>query len=294
MQKNQLKISNNIELQSEERNFFRYSLCIEYAGWAFSGSQKQPNAATVQSELEAALKQLLHCDINIIFSGRTDKGVHARNQVVHFEVPFELNTHRFLYSLNAVLSENISVKKIQQVDKKFHSQKSAKFRWYRYSINNNPHRSVWLSKTTTHIHEKLDVDAMKSAIGYLVGKHDFTSFKKVNSPNPVRECVMYYAGISEKNGIINIDLIANRFLYNMVRIIAGTLFEIGKGNYSPEHLKTILDAKDRTLAGVTAEACGLTFMLVGYGEKELAPQNNDNIKSIMENTNNENLLCKAS
>jgi len=294
MHKNQLTISNYNELKSEESNFFRYSLCMEYAGWAFAGSQKQPNVTTVQSEIEAALKQLLNFDINLIFSGRTDRGVHAKNQVAHFDVPFELNAHRFLYSLNAVLSENISVKKMQLVDNKFHSQKSAKFRWYRYSINNKPHRSVWLSKTTTHIHEKLDVDAMKSAVNFLLGKHDFTSFRKVKSPNPVRECVMYFAGISEKNGIINIDLIANRFLYNMVRIIAGTLIEIGKGIYPPEHMKKVLEAQDRTFAGITAEACGLTFMLVGYDEKVLATTNNDNIKSIMENKNNENLLCKAS
>ena len=284
MRENTLTIENK-NFISEEINFFRYSLVVEYVGWEFSGSQKQPKVKTVQSELENALKKLLQCDIKVIFSGRTDKGVHAKNQVVHFNVPFELNLNRFLYSLNAILSEHISIKNVQKVDKTFHSQISAKYRWYRYTINNRPQRSVWLNKTSSHIYEKLNVESMQKALDYLIGKHDFTSFKKVNTPNPVKECVMYHAVISEKEGVINIDLIANRFLYNMVRIIAGTLIEIGKGLYPAEHMQKVLEAKDRTLAGHTAEACGLTFMLVGYDEK-------DNIN--MEIDNNENLLCKAS
>ncbi|MEI8389141.1 MAG: tRNA pseudouridine(38-40) synthase TruA [bacterium] len=286
MQKNTLTIENN-KFISEEINFFRYSLVVEYAGWAFFGSQKQPGVKTVQSELENALKKLLQCDIKIIFSGRTDKGVHAKNQVAHFNVPFELNLNRFLYSLNAILSEYLSVKNVQKVDKTFHSQISANYRWYRYTINNRPQRSVWLNKTSSHIYEKLNIESMQKALDYLIGKHDFTSFKKVNSPNPVKECVMYYVGLSEKAGVINIDLIANRFLYNMVRIIAGTLIEIGKGIYPPEHMLEVLEAKDRTCAGPTAEACGLTFMLVGYDEQY-------NRKAIMEINDNEDLLCKAS
>jgi len=282
--KNTLTIENN-KFISEENTFFRYSLIVEYVGSEFSGSQRQPGVKTVQSELETAIKKLLQCDINVVFSGRTDKGVHAKNQIVHFNVPFELNLHRFLYSLNAILSKHISVKNVQKVNKNFHSQKSAKYKWYRYSINNKPQRSVWLEKTSSHIYEKLNVKAMQKALGFLIGKHDFTSFKKVNTPNPVKECVMIYAGIREKAGVINIDLIANRFLYNMVRIIVGTLIEIGKDIYPPEHMLKVLEEKNRTYAGHTAEACGLTLMLVGYEEKY-------NVN--MEINNNENLLCKAS
>jgi len=309
MRENSLKIENN-KLESEGSNFFRYSLIVEYVGWGFCGSQRQPGVKTVQSELEKALKKLLQFDIKVIFSGRTDKGVHAKNQVAHFNVPFELNLNRFLYSLNSVLSENISVKSMQKVDKNFHSQISAKYRWYRYIINNKPQRSVWLNKTSAHIYEKLDVQSMQTALNYLIGKHDFTGFKKVNSPNPVKECTMYHAVISEKAGVINIDLIANRFLYNMVRIIVGALIEIGKGLYPPEHMLKILEAKDRTLAGHTAEACGLTFMMVGYDEKYNIRSVSENLKNTdkqyemiqtelnhnvkMEINNNENLLSKAS
>lgn len=287
MQNNTLTIDN--QLESEESNFFRYSMIVEYIGSEFFGSQKQlgSNVKTVQSELENSMKTILQRDVKVVFSGRTDRGVHAKNQSVHFDVPFELNLNRFLYSLNSVLSENISVKNIQKVDKYFHSQKSAKYRWYRYSINNNQQRSVWHRKTSLYIREKLDVEAMRKALGYLTGKHDFTSFKKANSPNPVKECVMYYVGISEKSGVINIDLIANRFLYNMVRIIAGTLITIGKGNCTPEHMQKVLEARDRNVAGSTVEACGLTLMAVGYDEKY-------NINKNMETRNNENLFCKAS
>jgi tRNA pseudouridine38-40 synthase len=306
MLKNKLTIKNN-KLQSEVRsgseslkdgfagledlnsfgsNFFRYSLIVEYIGEAFFGSQRQPCVKTVQSELEFAIKKLLQCDIKVIFSGRTDRGVHAKNQVVHFNVPFELNIKRFLYSLNAILSEHISVKNMQKVNNTFHSQISAKYRWYRYVINNRPYRSVWLDKTSSHVYEKLNVEKMQIALDYLIGKHDFTSFKSTNTPNPVKECNMYYARINEKSGVIKIDLIANRFLYNMVRIITGTIIEIGKGIYPPEHMMKVLESKNRTCAGHTAEACGLTLMAIGYEEKH-------NIKISMEN-NNEDLLCKAS
>jgi tRNA pseudouridine38-40 synthase len=275
----------NTNFISEENTFFRYVLVIEYLGHAFYGSQKQPNVKTVQSELEDAIEQLLQRKTPVIFSGRTDKGVHAKHQTVHLNVPFELNRKRFLYSLNSVLSENICVKNIQQVDGNFHSQKSARFRWYRYTINNNPLRSVWLDKTASHIPDKLDVDVMQKALNYLVGYHDFTSFKGANSTNPTKDCHMFYANCKENQGIINIDLIANRFLYNMVRVITGTLIKIGRGIYPPEHMLRVLNARDRKSAGFTAEACGLTLMQVGYNEIY-------DVK--MEINSNENLLCKAS
>ena len=151
---------------------------------------------------------------------------------------------------------------------------------------------------------------MNTALKYLTGKHDFTGFRKVNTPNPAKECNMLYAECREKAGVINIDLIANRFLYNMVRIISGTLIEIGKEIYPPEHMLKVLNSKDRTLAGHTAKACGLTFMMVGYDEKYNLRSGSDrrnvcdmqanqselvhNIQMSMEKNNNENLFCKAS
>ncbi len=269
MPKNTIKNESTLILPdiSEENNFFRYSLVLEYAGWAFSGSQKQLNAITVQDELEKAINLLLQKNTKTIFSGRTDKGVNAKNQVMHFDSPFKINLNRFLHSLNAILPEQISVKSVQQVNKTFHSQKSARFRWYRYTINNRPQRSVWLNNISCHIYGKLHIEEMQKALDFIKGRHDFSSFKKVNSPNPAKECTIFYAACREKSGIIYIDLIADRFLYNMVRIITGTLIKIGKKLFPPEHMLRILEARDRCFAGPTAEAGGLTLMMVGYDEK---------------------------
>ena len=268
-------------------NNLRYCLILEYIGTEFAGSQRQPDVNTVQSEIEKAIKQILQKDIKVIFSGRTDKGVHARGQVLHFDVNQELDTKKFAYALNSVLPEQISVRNIQQVDKRFHSQKSAEYRWYQYTINNRLQRSVWLDQTSMHIKDELNIEAMQKTLSYLVGERDFTSFKASNSANPAKICNMIYASCEENSGIIKINLIANRFLYNMVRIIIGTLLQIGKGAYTPEHVLKVLEAKDRKCAGPTAEAKGLTLMKVGYSEKY-------NIKMTMEKRNNENILSKAS
>ena len=266
---------------------YRYCLIIEYNGSQFAGSQRQPDVNTVQSEIEKAIKQILQEEIKVIFSGRTDKGVHAKGQVLHFNISYELGTKKFAYALNSVLPEHISVRNAQKVDKTFHSQKSAEYRWYRYTINNRLQRSVWLDQTSMHVKDELNIEAMQEALGYLVGEQDFTSFKASNSSNPAKICSMIYASCEENSGIIKINLIANRFLYNMVRIIIGTLLQIGKGAYTPEHILKVLEAKDRKCAGSTAEAKGLTLMKVGYSEKY-------NIKMTMEKGNNENILCKAS
>jgi len=272
---------------SEEKFFFRYSLVIEYDGEAFCGSQRQANANTVQTELEKAISIILQSDTKVIFSGRTDKGVHAKNQVIHFNTQFRIDTYKFLYSLNAILSKNISVKSIKEADKSFHSQKSAKYRWYRYTINNKTQRSVWLDKISCHIHEKLNINDMQKALNFLVGRHDFTAFKCANTLNPAKECTILYAACRNKSGVIYIDLIADRFLYNMVRIITGTLIKIGLNVFPPEQMQIALESKDRRNAGPTAEPKGLALMMVGYEEKH-------DIKLNTEIKIDENVLCKAS
>lgn len=272
--------------QSEERNFFRYVLIVEYIGSSFSGSQKQPGKKTIQSELESALSVLTKFNVNTIFSGRTDRGVNAKGQVVHFDMPYQIDMHRFLYSLNALLPDEISVSTINEVDKEFHSQKSALYRWYRYTINNKSQRSVWL-KNAIHLQKKLNIEEMNKALSYLLGVHDFSSFKSSSSKNPAFECNMYFAKCKMEAGVIYIDLIANRFLYNMVRIIVGTLINIGKGEFSSEYMLKVLNYRDRTKAGPTARPEGLTFMSVNYGKKYSIFENKEAIY-------NENIFSKAS
>lgn len=269
---------------------YRYAMIIEYMGSNFAGSQIQPGQKTIQSEIESALFILLNLNVKTIFAGRTDKGVHAKGQVLHFDINFQLDDYKFIHSLNAILPNDISIRSIHKVDKEFHSQKSAKYRWYRYTINNRSQRSIWYNNAM-HIRQELDIESMNKALNFLIGKHDFSSFKCSKSTNPAKECNLEHALCTKDNvtGIIYIDLIADRFLYNMVRIIVGTIVAIGKGEFTPEQMKKVLEAQDRKAAGPTARPEGLVLMSVGYSNKYGI---NDDI--IKEANKNENLLCKAS
>jgi tRNA pseudouridine38-40 synthase len=246
----------------------------------------QPGQRTVQSELERALGILLRHEVKTVFAGRTDSGVHALGQVAHFDTSNELDGYRFLHSLNAITPEEMSIKAIKEVDFTFHSQKSAKYRWYRYIINNRPSPSILLKNISLHIHEPLNVAAMQRALDYTLGEHDFSAFKRSNTTNPAKVCNMIFARCRNFSGILYIDLIANRFLYNMVRTMVGTLIKIGSGNWHERQMQEILLSKDRRLAGMTAEPQGLTLMGVGYSEKYY-------LKGIMELKHEQDLLCKA-
>jgi len=278
----------NTNKQSKDNFIFRYAIVIEYNGHKFAGSQRQLNQRTVQSELEAALGVIARVKVTTIFAGRTDKGVHSQGQVVHFDLPNIVDSYGFLYAVNSLLPDDLSIINVIKVDKKFHSQKSALFRWYRYKINNQKHRSVWM-KESLHIHTKLDLEAMNKALGYLIGNHDFNSFKNANTANPYTDCKMLYAECKNDNDVIYIDLVANRFLYNMVRIIVGTLIDIGLGIQNAEYILEVLNSKKRENAGKTVKPDGLTFMYVGYN-KEYNIYDGLNKEAIY----NENLLCKAS
>ena len=276
---------------SRTGSVFRYAMIIEYLGSSFAGSQIQPGQKTIQSEIEAVLNILIGHRVKTVFAGRTDRGVHAKGQVVHFDLPVEIDTYKFIHSMNSILPADISIISIKHVENDFHSQRSAQFRWYRYTINNRQQRSSWFNNAL-HVRQELDVESMNKALNYLIGKHDFSSFKSSDSCNPAKECTVYRAECtcnSEDSGIIYMDLIADRFLYNMIRIIVGTLIRIGKGSFSPEHMLEVLEAKDRTKAGPTARPEGLVLMSVGYSNKYKI---NDELNK--EAIKNENLLCKAS
>ncbi|MFA6989233.1 MAG: tRNA pseudouridine(38-40) synthase TruA [Candidatus Gastranaerophilaceae bacterium] len=256
-------ISNNV---SEDFNIFRYAVVLEYIGTEYAGSQMQPAQKTIQSELENALKIICRQNVKTTFSGRTDSGVHSKGQVVHFDISQKIDEFRFITSLNAILPSDISVNTVTEVDKTFNSCKNAKYRWYRYKILNKQARSVW-NKESAHIWGDFDIDTMNMTLKYLEGCHDFSAFKSASSKNPVTECIVYSANCSASGDYINIDLVANRFIHNMVRIIAGTVIKIGKGEKTPQFMKEVLISKDRTLAGPTAPAEGLTLMCVGYSKK---------------------------
>jgi len=262
---------------SELRNI---KLTLEYDGTNFSGWQKQAgqDVRTIQGELEVGLSTLLGQPIETNTAGRTDAGVHAFGQVVNFFTTSDMPIRRIPYSLNAILPDDIVAKGAEEVPKEFDARRDPKWREYHYYILNRYYRSVFMDRFVHHEARALDVDAMNKALGFLKGRHDFTSFytTSVKSENMVENRVRTVLEISCRRsediawagepleGLITVRVRAHAFLHNMVRIIAGTAIDVGLGNISPDDIKSILEAKDRTRAGRTAPAKGLTLVRVEY------------------------------
>lgn len=244
----------------------RYKLEIEYIGAKYKGSQKQPNGVvTIQSEIETALRTLTKQNTKTIFSGRTDAGVNARGQVLHFDYDGVFVASKFLNSMNGLLPNDISVKDIIEVPQNFHAQKSAKWRWYQYSIINRTQRSAFDSDSLL-VKKPLCLENINLALKCLEGEHDFSAFKNMGTETPSSICNILYAGAEKVNDKIIINIVGTRFLYNMVRTIVGTILMIEKDNLDPQNMKVILNSKNRKNAGPTISPNALTFMKVGYDD----------------------------
>jgi len=245
----------------------KYALIIEYDGSTFSGWQRQAHASTVQACVEHAVSKVANHEIGVACAGRTDAGVHAIAQVVHFETHVERSKRSWILGINANLPASIVIKNIIIVDEDFHARFSARARRYRYMIVNQPTRSALLAQRATWERVPLDESLMSAAAEYLVGEHDFTSFRALacQAHSPVRE--IYHLHISRMNNIVSIEVKANGFLHHMVRNLAGVLMSIGRGEHKVDWALEVLEARDRSLAGVTAPAQGLYFMAVDYDEK---------------------------
>lgn len=263
----------------------RYAISVQYIGKNYAGSQiqfengKQIALPTIQGELEKALSTLIKnnrcntdgygADLNnnrpvrAIFSGRTDKGVNARGQVVHFDTEKLIVASKFLYSINEILPDDISVSDLREVDKSFHAQKSAKKRHYRFEFINRRCKNAF-DGDLMRIKYEINIERMQKSLNYLLGEHDFSSFKSSGTLNPSKICNLYEANVSKVGDKVIIDIIGNRFLYNMVRTIVGTLLEIEGHNLTPEHMLNVLESKNRTKAGMTVSPYGLTLMKVMY------------------------------
>lgn len=241
----------------------KYAINIEYVGKNYHGSQIQPNKNTIQAELEIALYTLLKTKIKTFFSGRTDAGVNAKGQVVHFETDKKIVASRFINSLNGILPADISVAEFKEVSGEFHAQKSAKKRYYQYVFYNRELRSAFDGDLMLAKYD-LNIERMQKALDYLKGEQDFSAFRSSKSEVPNRVCFIYKAECKKLGDTVVIDIVGNRFLYNMVRTIVGTLLLIEKNNLPPEVMKEILDGKDRTKAGKTVSPYGLTLMKVEY------------------------------
>ena len=254
----------------------RYSLQVQYIGKNYAGSQIQfengmeIQTPTIQGELEKAISTLIFGDtenkdrqIKTIFSGRTDKGVNSKGQVVHFDSDKSIVASKFVYQLNEILPPDISVSDLKEVDDNFHAQKSAKRRFYRFVFINRKCKNAF-DGDLMRVKYPINIEKMQKALDFIEGEHDFSSFKSSGTLNPSKICFIEKATCHKDGDNVIIDIVGNRFLYNMVRTIVGTLLEIEGHKLPAEHMEQVLMACDRRKAGQTVSPYGLTLMKVEY------------------------------
>ena len=244
----------------------RIKLVTAYDGTNYHGSQIQNNGETIEGVLKAELSSLLKEEINLIGASRTDAGVHARGNVFVFDTTSRIPPEKFTYALNARLPEDIRVQDSCEVPMDFHPRHQDTIKTYEYKILN---RKLPLPEYRLYAHftyEALDLEKMNEACVHFIGEHDFASFCAAGSQveSTVRE--IYDLHVEKSGDLLTISVTGNGFLYNMVRIIAGTLLKVGSGHMQPEEIPGILEAKDRKMAGPTAPARGLTLVQIRYPE----------------------------
>jgi len=242
----------------------RIALGIEYDGSRFHGWQTQPGGGTVQDALEAALAGIAGAPVAVTCAGRTDRGVHARAQVVHFDSPAERPDSAWVRGVNALLPESVAVLWARRVPPEFHARYSAVARSYRYVLLNRPVRPALAARYAGWYHAHLDVEAMRAGAARLVGEHDFSAFRSAEcqAKSPVR--TLHAIGIERDGERIEFALRANAWLQHMVRNIVGTLIYVGAGRQPPEWVRKVLESRERGLAAPTFASEGLYLEAVDY------------------------------
>lgn len=251
----------------------RYALGIEYDGAGFFGWQRQSHAPSIQQTLENALGVVANHPVTVICAGRTDTGVHARGQVVHFDSPSERSERQWVLGINSNLPNTIRILWVRIVDDSFHARFGAHSRSYRYSIMNRWVRPAIGFAYYAWCRDVLDAGRMHEAAQVLLGRHDFSAFRSsgCSAQHAIREVTSIQ--VTRHSDVVNIDIAANAFLYHMVRNIAGSLIAVGRGEESVQWFNEVFRSHDRKLAGVTADANGLCFMSVRYDKKYGLPEN---------------------
>jgi len=251
---------------------YRYALCIEYQGTHYRGWQIQKDVVSIQETLEKALSVVANEPVHVICAGRTDACVNATYQIVHFETYAKRTERAWIMGTNTNLPDDIAVKWAMPVPDSFHARFSAQQRRYRYVILSAPVKPALMAKGVTWTFKELDLDRMNEAAAYLVGEHNFNSYRAVNcqAKSPIRE--VRELNVYKSGQLIVIDVAANAFLHHMVRNIAGVLMEIGCGEADPVWAKEVLEAQDRRQGGVTAPPYGLYFVDVHYPEEFSLPK----------------------
>jgi tRNA pseudouridine38-40 synthase len=240
-------------------------LILSYDGTGFSGWQYQPNTRTVQGVLEEALEVILAGPVRVGGSGRTDAGVHALGQAANFRTASRIECGQLHRGLNALMAPDVRVLTVEEVPDSFDARRSAAFRIYRYVIYTGPVISPFLGRYAWHFPAELDVEAMRRAGGLLIGVHDFASFacSGGDTTTTVRE-VFSFRIDDRGGGVISIEVAANAFLRHMVRSIVGTIVDVGRGKMTPEQFGEVMQASDRSRAGITAPPQGLFLVEVRY------------------------------
>ncbi len=244
-----------------------YAAGIEYIGTAYSGWQRQQAVPSVQQFVEEAFSQVADESIKVGCAGRTDTGVHAKEQVIHFESQAKRSDYAWRMGCNTHLPKDIRVLWCHQVKHSFDARFSALSRSYRYVIHNALSESALLKNRVNWVPYALNVEKMNTAAQYLVGENDFTSFRAsgCQSNTPFRNIIKI--GVLREHDLIFVDITANAFLHHMVRNIVGSLIEVGREKKAPEWIAELLSLKNRSLAGVTALGCGLYFERVTYPDE---------------------------
>ncbi|MEF9989777.1 MAG: tRNA pseudouridine(38-40) synthase TruA [Christensenellaceae bacterium] len=242
----------------------RIVMIVEYDGTGYCGWQRQKSDVSVQGCIEKALLKLTQETVDLQASGRTDAGVHALGQVAHFDTQCAIPAEKYAFALNCLLPHDIRIKKTFEASEEFHARFHAKKKRYRYVILNARHASAIERNHCMHVPVPLDIEKMRQAAQYIKGTHDFIALcnTKIFVTNTVR--TIYEITVQKEGDKVLIELVGNGFLYNMVRIIAGTLIKIGRGKAEPAIMRRIVEDKDRKLIGMTAQPQGLFLVDVEY------------------------------
>lgn len=251
----------------------RIALAVEYDGSRYHGWQAQAGLRTVQQAVEQALSKVADTPVSVVAAGRTDTGVHATNQIIHFDCEKKRAIRAWIYGANAYLPKDVVMKWAKEMPDDFHARYSAISRRYRYIIYNGVYRPALLRSNVTWQYRQLDHRLMNQAAQHLLGEQDFTSFRSVEcqSKTPMRN--VHLVQVSRLGEMIIIDITANAFLHHMVRNIAGLLIAIGSGKHPVDWVQDVLKAKDRRLGSETAPAYGLYLVQIGYPQHFVVAQN---------------------
>ena len=241
----------------------RYKCVVSYVGDHYEGWQSQTRGTSVQEQIEKVLEKIAQTKITITASGRTDAGVNARGQVFMFDCERNMNARKWMGAINAFLPDDIHILSVEEKDSIFHARFNVRYKTYTYRINNGPY-DVFSREYACQFPYPLDIEKMNACIQLFQGTHDFTSFCGNKKMKKTAVRTIYEINFTKKGNDLWIDYRGNGFLQNMVRILTGTLIEVGDGRRAPEELPQILESKNRENAGYTAPACGLMLMEVHY------------------------------